>query len=265
MRVLWRGRGAVRLGGAGTVRLVVLPSFLAPGSDLLVTAGLLAVVVVLLVVWRRERQLAAAQVRLRTLVEARAVELEDLKEQLAEARATELEGLKERLAGAEGTDALTGLPNRRAILDRGAQTLAFARRHHTPLAVALLDVDHLEEVNDALGHVAGDTLLRQVATALRSVLRAEDVLGRFDGDQLLALLPGTPVTGVLYAGERLREAVGGITIATGLPGAPAVASTVSVGVTTLRPGDVLFNEVLRRADEALDRAKAAGRNRVEVA
>ena len=134
-----------------------------------------------------------------------------------------------------------------------------ARRAGVPAAVLLLDIDHFKRVNDRYGHLAGDELLAATASTLVSHVRAGDVLGRFGGEEFVALLPGAGQEQACWIAERLRERVRVIAI----PSLGAAATvTVSIGVAELgRDGNELF-ELLAAADAALYRAKQSGRDRV---
>lgn len=157
-------------------------------------------------------------------------------------------------------DDLTGLPNRRRLLTLGEQELAVAARYGRPLSVCLLDIDHFKEVNDTLGHAAGDEVLREVARRLASELRTPDLLGRYGGEEFLALLPETPDARELA--ERLRAAVAARPV---VSRAGTISVTVSAGVAARLPGDASLPTLVERADAALYEAKRAGRNRVASA
>jgi diguanylate cyclase (GGDEF)-like protein len=158
-------------------------------------------------------------------------------------------------------DPLTGLPNRALILDRIAHMLANARREHTVPAALFLDLDNFKDINDTLGHRSGDQLLAQVGTRLTGVLREGDTVGRLGGDEFILLTEGTADAGV-------AEAVAARIIAVldppfEIPGSDIpLAITASIGIAT---GDrATPEELLRDADIALYRAKAAGKDRAEV-
>jgi len=162
-------------------------------------------------------------------------------------------------------DELTGLASRRSTLQSLAQQVAVARRSGQALTVLMIDIDHFKQVNDEYGHQAGDTALKHVAHTLRSRFRRQDLLGRFGGEEFLAVLPATAAAeGGLTLAETVRAAVAAAPVSsvgeTGLP------LTVSIGVAEVAPhaaGDT--DAVVRAADLAMYRAKAAGRNRVELA
>jgi diguanylate cyclase (GGDEF)-like protein len=152
------------------------------------------------------------------------------------------------------TDSLTGIPNRRAYLERVASAIDAAAWGH-PTAVCLVDLDGFKAVNDAGGHAAGDFMLRSVATALGGAVRETDTVARLGGDEF-AVLADVSVTfsGEMLA-ERLRQAVAAVGAASGV--------TASVGVAEVQPGDDV-EDLMHRADAAMYRSKSAGGNRVTV-
>jgi diguanylate cyclase (GGDEF)-like protein len=160
-------------------------------------------------------------------------------------------------------DGLTGLLNRRALQDRAHADLMAARRHGAPFALALVDVDHFKSINDTYGHQLGDQVLRHVAQALAAGLRASDDVGRWGGEEFLAILPEADTAQAVAAAERLREIVQAAPFHA--PGGP-IPVTVSIGVAAVPPArlaEARIDDVIRVADAALYRAKALGRNRVE--
>jgi two-component system, cell cycle response regulator len=159
------------------------------------------------------------------------------------------------------TDALTGLHNRRHLEERLDEFVSLARRHGEDLAAAMIDLDHFKRINDTGGHPAGDAVLRVTAERLRGILRAEDVLGRWGGEEFLALLPRTDAAGAQLAAERMRQAVAGQPIP--LPEGGETRVTASIGAAA--GVDDGAADLVRRADAALYEAKAGGRNRVVVA
>ncbi len=159
-------------------------------------------------------------------------------------------------------DALTGLANRRAALDRLGSEVARARRSGTPLSVLMLDLDRFKVVNDTWGHAAGDLVLVETAGILRGELRGEDLGVRFGGEEFLAILPGTDVAAARHVAERIRRRTAESRVETG--DGDAIRITISIGVATLE-GPEAPSTLVARADAALYRAKQGGRNRVETA
>lgn len=153
------------------------------------------------------------------------------------------------------TDELTRLPNRRSILELLGHEFARAQRYIEPLAVLMIDIDHFKNVNDTLGHAAGDAVLQGLARLLRASLRDSDFAGRFGGEEFLVVLPHQDEHGALIAAERLRRK-----IAEGTVGPGGLCVTVSIGSSTIRADGL--GGMLARADRAMYRAKETGRNRV---
>lgn len=155
-------------------------------------------------------------------------------------------------------DALTDLPNRRGFFAVLTPWLALARRPGVPTALVLFDLDQFKRVNDSYGHPAGDTVLRAVADECKRQLRDSDQLGRMAGVEFAILLPRTGMAEATLVAERMRAAIG----ASPFKGERAmIAMTASFGVTTIRADDSTVS-LFKRADDALQAAKAGGRNRV---
>ncbi len=171
-----------------------------------------------------------------------------------------------RLFAVATRDPLTGLLRRHAAIDRLAEEVERCRRTFHPFAVALADLDHFKNVNDTRGHAAGDAALRSVAEVFASCSRRTDLVARYGGEEFLFLLPDTPAAGARVHAETVRAQVERTPARTG-PGGEPVHVTVSIGVYAVGdPGELADpDELVRRADEALYRAKRAGRNRVETA
>jgi diguanylate cyclase (GGDEF)-like protein len=155
-------------------------------------------------------------------------------------------------------DALTGVYNRRAFLERTEQELLRVRRTGHPLALLVLDIDSFKAINDTHGHPAGDEVIRQLARSVESTLRATDFVGRLGGEEFAVTLPETNAHGALQLAERLRIAV---SEARPFVGGLALPFTVSVGVAISNPEEPL-DRLLSRGDEALYAAKRGGRNKV---
>jgi len=166
----------------------------------------------------------------------------------------------EEVRGRAVRDALTGLPNRRALDEFLEREVARSRRHGRPLSVALLDVDRFKAVNDAHGHPCGDAVLRAVAERLAPLVRAEDLCARYGGEEFALVLVEADHAAAVAVAERARAAVGGHAVR--FEGVE-LALTVSAGVATTR-GDPAATPrgLLHAADGRLYAAKRAGRNRV---
>jgi diguanylate cyclase (GGDEF)-like protein len=169
---------------------------------------------------------------------------------------TLLESLTTELAHAARTDPVTGLANRRSLDERVAQASAYANRYDEPLSALLIDLDHFKQINDNYGHDMGDEVLRAVSECMRTIFRDSDIFGRWGGDEFLAVLPG-PHPDATRAGERLCAEVRALDMSRfGL----SESITVSVGCSSAT--SVSPQELIIESDNALYRAKAAGRDRV---
>jgi diguanylate cyclase (GGDEF)-like protein len=174
-----------------------------------------------------------------------------------------LEAAEARIRELAITDDLTGLWNRRHVGERLAAELVRAHRYGETVSCVVFDVDRFKSINDTHGHDAGDAVLRALSAAARAECRSPDVLGRWGGEEFLLVLPRTGAAGALAIAARLREVIEGLRIE---HAGRALAATASFGVATVLPGsEAGVTDVLKRADEALYRAKALGRNRVELA
>jgi diguanylate cyclase (GGDEF)-like protein len=155
-------------------------------------------------------------------------------------------------------DRLTNVPNRRHLEEQLAALLSASRRHRQPLSVMVIDVDHFKRINDEHGHAAGDQVLQGLAARMSEALRAEDIFGRWGGEEFLAFLPNTSAEGAALAAERVRVAVRNMAVTTEAAG--YVCATVSIGCATTN--DPTDQTLVARADVALYRAKELGRDRV---
>ena len=169
------------------------------------------------------------------------------------------------------TDALTGVYNRRYIDRRLLEEIARARRQQYCIACMYIDIDHFKRVNDTHGHLGGDEVLREVAARIRQELRRSDALGRFGGEEFVVLLIDADLDSATFVAERIRASIAGTPFE--LPGAgQAVAAqasvSVSIGVASLPSQsdqlaiEVVAQQLVAHADQALYQAKANGRNLV---
>ncbi|AIR88962.1 GGDEF domain-containing protein [Pseudomonas cremoricolorata] len=156
-------------------------------------------------------------------------------------------------------DPLTGLPNRAAWAERIEQEVQAWHNQGGQLSMAIIDLDHFKRINDGYGHLAGDKVLKIVANVLSKRLRARDFIARFGGEEFVLLMPQTPLCAAAQFAESLRAAVEACPFH--FKGEP-VTITLCIGVSTFNPAE-RSDTVLKRADQALYRAKAQGRNRVE--
>jgi len=166
------------------------------------------------------------------------------------------------LARRAQTDALTRLPNRLSIQAWLDDTFADTLDNGSWLSVLVVDIDHFKRVNDTWGHPTGDRVLAEVARVIQSVLRRGDVAGRWGGEEFLVVLGNCAPVSLASIAERLRRAVEALQL-TADDGTP-IRLTVSIGGASLSGGDETTTALLGRADEALYRAKQAGRNRVDL-
>jgi len=160
------------------------------------------------------------------------------------------------------TDPLTRILNRRAFMEQAEKQIAVALRHHLPLALLMIDIDHFKRINDEHGHPAGDKVLVSVTELLTSHLRKDDLLARYGGEEFCVLLPSTSEAGAIALADKLRLAVEKSHI---LLGNKAISITISVGVTACdfnsQKLHLDFTSMLQDADRALYLAKKKGRNR----
>ncbi len=158
------------------------------------------------------------------------------------------------------TDELTGLRNRRYVLERLGEEVDRSLRYKSTLALMLLDIDHFKQINDRLGHLAGDSVLASLGGMLKESVRITDMAGRYGGEEFIIVLPETRLTAAAELAERLRLRIRErqVAIADGAP----VRFTCSFGVTESGQGDRGPKDLIARADAALYQAKRSGRDRV---
>ena len=166
-----------------------------------------------------------------------------------------LETTNAELARVSVTDKLTNLYNRSKLDGLLANELARSKRYKSIMSIALIDVDYFKRVNDTYGHLAGDEVLKLLSKLLLENIRDVDIVGRWGGEEFLVICPSTDQTGLMAMAEKLLQTIS----QTNFPMVGQV--TISVGTATIEPSDTNFT-LLKRADDALYRAKEAGRNRV---
>jgi diguanylate cyclase (GGDEF)-like protein len=159
-------------------------------------------------------------------------------------------------------DSLTGLWNRPAILEILERAIEEARKGSTPLAVAIIDVDHFKHINDTYGHLGGDAVLRTLGSVLSAKIRSADSLGRYGGEELLLVMPGLAMDRPSLPVERLREAINEMPVTYQTS---RIRVAASIGVAWLDPQADVAESLLNRSDAALYAAKGSGRNRVQYA
>lgn len=178
-----------------------------------------------------------------------------------EKRNKELEVALQRISDMAVHDELTGIYNRRYLMERTNEESERCARTGTPFSTCIIDVDHFKRINDTYGHFAGDRVLQGVVNAMAATLRQTDVLGRFGGEEFVAILIDTPASGAMITAERLRHTVEQMAFD---EIDPALKVTVSIGVAEHKAGTIP-SLTFKNADHALYRAKDGGRNRSVLA
>ncbi len=173
--------------------------------------------------------------------------------------AAELAVSNRRLQEVAMIDPLTGFPNRRLFIDRMLQEWAASTRNRRPLSCIVIDIDHFRRVNDAYGPEVGDSVLRQVCQSIRSALRTQDMVARTGGNEFLVMCPDTAIEAAQACAERLRAAVEGADIVSGML---KLRLTISLGVATRDSSISDADTLIRRAEYAVEVAKKEGRNRI---
>jgi diguanylate cyclase (GGDEF)-like protein len=174
--------------------------------------------------------------------------------------AAKLEKSTEALLQLASVDFLTQLPNRRAAMRGLEQIHALFKRHGRPYCILMFDIDHFKSVNDTYGHDAGDKVLQTMSAAMKGLFRETDVFARFGGEEFIAILPETDMSGAITLAEKVRVTLERTAIE--LPEGAVLYKTVSIGVAEASAGDSDFSKIILRSDEALYEAKTNGRNRI---
>lgn len=174
----------------------------------------------------------------------------------------EIRQKNEQLTTMAITDALTGIFNRRYLISRFEEELEKSKRHSSPLGCILIDIDKFKYVNDNYGHLVGDEIIKKVCGIVKESVRIYDVVGRFGGEEFLIILPDTKEDDAMHLAERLRNNVKeGLVF--DIAGGDTINVTISLGVTCLKDEDISIDDMFKRADDALYKAKKGGRDRVE--
>jgi diguanylate cyclase (GGDEF)-like protein len=184
-----------------------------------------------------------------------------ISERIVQARVSHvlnLQAAAQKLEHLARTDSLTGACNHGHLLETGSKEVHRSKRYIRTLSVLMIDIDHFKSVNDTYGHGIGDDALKKTVEVLYGELRAEDTLGRLGGEEFAVVLPETGIAGAAQVAERLRFAVSEIVIKTPTG---SLSFTVSIGVAEGAKEDD-FQEILKRADDAMYQAKGQGRNQV---
>ncbi len=157
------------------------------------------------------------------------------------------------------SDELTGLFNRRGLMDLGRREIDRAKRFHHPLSVAIFDIDNFKSINDTYGHIAGDQLLNQIADCCRASFREIDIIGRYGGDEIVVILIESTADQSYQIIERFRESIANHTFRTE---AGDLTTTISIGIAELNDDIENLTQLIDHADRALYMAKEDGRNRI---
>ena len=210
---------------------------------------------------RRTREWVRARLTQRKLLDQlhQNIQQELQMHELLRSRTQELEATNRKLGELAIRDSLTDAFRRGHIEAELRRQVKAWERQPEDFSILLLDIDFFKRVNDTHGHAVGDEVLRRLATRAQETLRGSDIFGRWGGEEFIVLLPATPLSQAVEAGERLRLAIADLTF-TG-EGGRRFCITVSVGVAQLAPGETA-DTLTERADKALYAAKSAGRNRV---
>ena len=169
---------------------------------------------------------------------------------------------REKLRFQATHDELTGILNRRALLEKMQQEVNRVHLDGGKTGILMLDLDHFKKINDTHGHLIGDEVMKEVARRIRQVARSYDMIGRYGGEEFLVVLPNCDKNQSLVTAERIRLSISDLPIQAG---DIVINVTASVGVATTETGRTRSNELLALADAAMYEAKRAGRNRVAAA
>lgn len=184
-------------------------------------------------------------------------ELVDLTRELNK-KNREIEQANARITTLMNTDYLTSIPNRRFFIQMLTKAISYSNRHEVPLSLIMADLDHFKDINDRFGHESGDKVLIAFAQLMVDSVRREDTVARLGGEEFVILCPNVCTADAVQCAERIREVFKNMEIISG----HRVSISASFGVAEYHQGDT-EDDLLRRADRALYRAKEGGRDRVE--
>ncbi|HAC62939.1 MAG TPA: diguanylate cyclase response regulator [Cyanothece sp. UBA12306] len=157
------------------------------------------------------------------------------------------------------TDPLTGIANRRYLLDFAQKEFQRILRYHNNLSLLMIDIDHFKRINDTYGHDNGDKAIKNIVFSIESCIRKIDLLGRFGGEEFVVILPETPMKGALEVAERIRALIASQSL---ILEEDTVTLTVSIGIVSYTSEDKTIGQMIQRADRSLYQAKTGGRNRI---
>lgn len=169
----------------------------------------------------------------------------------------QLEETRRNLEDISTHDYLTGIYNRRFMVEQASTILALSLRHRFPVSLIMLDIDHFKKVNDTHGHATGDTVLIEMSRYIKQLIRVTDVFGRYGGEEFIIFMPHTPLDDAVKLAERIRTGVKDSRF-------NELSITLSMGVAVASESTRTLDDLIDAADVALYRAKDLGRDRVEV-
>jgi diguanylate cyclase (GGDEF)-like protein len=152
---------------------------------------------------------------------------------------------------------LTGLENRRSLIEFAEVQLKLAQRYKSFFSIMLIDLDHFKKINDTYGHLIGDEILKNIAKILKDILRNVDHIGRFGGEECIVILPNTDLKNAVLVAEKVRDAIANFVHNIEDHN---IQTTVSIGIASYHSLDDDVNQIIKRADQALYTAKSSGRN-----
>jgi diguanylate cyclase (GGDEF)-like protein len=180
----------------------------------------------------------------------------DSTRQALEIKQKELQAVVAQAEEVSHTDALTFLPNRKSMISELQRQVTYAERYGAPLSISMIDIDNFKDINDNLGHAAGDQVLRFIASEMRDRIREPDLIGRYGGDEFLVILPNSTSNGAAEQATRLCQQVAAAPV---IAGKEVIRVGMSIGITQYQPSSDTWQTLLERADQAMYQAKRNGR------